>query len=367
MRKTKLSSSSSLSQSSTFSAHRWSASAAATDKAANAVLIPGASGPAGINTIKSLKMASFCGKIVATDSSPLSAGFFMADRSEVIPEANHHSFVDRLFEIVKKFNVKVLMPTSGFDIYPYSENRDKLAEVGAYAVVSDRKTLEICRDKTLTYQRLSSDGFEVPFTTTDPEKIKAFPVIAKPRFGKGSRDILKIEDESDLKYASSRFENMIFQEFLPGTEYTIDVLSDLDKKPLMAVPRVRIQTKAGISTKGKIILDSDLETNCMRIAKHVGIRGPSCIQMKESPEGVIKLIEVNPRLGGGTIFTTLAGANFPAMILDLVEGKEIFPLPKVSEITVLRYFEELVIRNEKKIDLDTAAESNVLSKTHSLG
>jgi len=335
--------------------------------AADVVLIPGASGPAGINTIKSLKMANFGGKIVATDSSPLSAGFFMADNGEVISEANHYSFVDRLFEIVKKFDVKVLMPSSGFDIYPYSENRDKLAETGAYAVVSDRATLEICRDKTLTYQSLSSDNFEVPFTTTDPEKIRAFPVIAKPRFGKGSRDILKIEDESDLKYASSRFVDMIFQEFLPGTEYTVDVLSDLDKKPLMAVPRVRIQTKGGISTKGKITLNPDLETNCMKIAEHLGIRGPSCIQMKESPEGVIKLIEVNPRLGGGTIFTALAGANFPAMVLDMVEGKEISPMPKVSEITVIRYFEEIVIRKEKEIGLDTAAESNVLSKTHSPG
>jgi carbamoyl-phosphate synthase large subunit len=328
------------------------------------VVIPGASGPAGINTIKSLRMVNFNGKIVATDSSSLSAGFFMADVSEVIPEANHHSFVDRLFEIVKMHKVKVLMPTSGFDIYPYSENRDKLAEIGAKAIVSDRNTLEVCRDKTLTFQNLSKNKFELPFTTTDPNKIKAFPIISKPQFGKGSRDVIKIEDESELKYISSKFDNMIFQEFLPGTEYTIDVLSDLNKKPLMAVPRIRIQTKAGISTKGRIIQDPDLEMNCMKIAEHVGIRGPCCIQMKESSEGVRKLIEINPRLGGGTIFTTLAGANFPAMILDMIHGKEIL-LPKVSEITVIRYFEEIIIRNEERVS-SAAAESNVLSKTHSL-
>src|ERR671928_477747 len=334
----------------------------------SSVIIPGASGPAGINTIKSLKMVNFRGKIIATDSSTLSAGFFMADSSEVLPEANHSAYIDRLFEIIKNHDVKVLMPASGFDIYPYSENRQRLTEIGAYAVVSDRNTLEMCRDKTLTYQSLSSNGkFNIPFTTANPDKIRSFPVIAKPQFGKGSRDVLKIDDESDLEYISSKFDSMIFQEYLPGIEYTVDVLSDLNKKPLMAVPRIRIQTKAGISTKGKIIQDPDLETNCMEIAKHVGIRGPSCIQMKESPERVIKLIEVNPRLGGGTIFTTLAGANFPAMILDMVAGKEISSLPKVSEITVIRYFEEIVIRNEKKIGPDTAAESTVLSRTHSLG
>ena len=64
--------------------------------------------------------------------------------------------------------------------------------------------------------------------------------------------------------------------------------------------------------------------------------------MKETEEGEPQLVEVNARLGGGTIFTTLAGANIPALILDLVNGKEI-SIPKISEITVIRYFEEIVV------------------------
>jgi len=109
-------------------------------------------------------MAGFGGRILATDSSSLSAGFFMADVNEVIPEADDHSFVDRLFHIVKMYQVEVLMPSSGFDIYPYSENRKQLAEMGAEAIVSDRDKLEICRDKMLTFQTLSNK-FILPFTT----------------------------------------------------------------------------------------------------------------------------------------------------------------------------------------------------------
>ncbi len=262
--------------------------------------------PAGINTIKSLRMAGFGGKILATDSSSLSAGFFMADANEVIPEADDHSFVDRLFRIVKMYQVEVLMPSSGFDIYPYSENRKQLAEIGAEAIVSDRDKLEICRDKMLTFQTLSNT-FVLPFTTAEPDKIETFPVLAKPRFGKGSRGIVKIDDESDLRYILSKRDDLVFQEYLPGTEYTVDVLSDLNGKSLMAVPRIRMQTKAGISTKGRVLRDPSLEIDCMKIAEYIGIRGPCCMQMKESEEGRLKLIEVNPRMGGGTIFTTLAG------------------------------------------------------------
>jgi carbamoyl-phosphate synthase large subunit len=322
------------------------------------VLVPGAAGPAGINTIKSLKMAGFGGKILATDSSSLSAGFFMADVNEVIPEADDHSFVDRLFHIVKMYHVEVLMPSSGFDIYPYSENRKQLAEMGAEAIVSDRDKLEICRDKMLTFQTLS-DKFILPFTTEEPNKIDIFPVLAKPRFGKGSRGIVKIVDESDLRYIITKRDDLVFQEYLPGTEYTVDVLSDLNGKPLIAVPRIRMQTKAGISTKGRVLRDPALEIDCMKIAEYIGIRGPCCMQMKESAEGRLKLIEVNPRMGGGTIFTSLAGANFPALLLDMIEGRQI-SVPTISEITIIRYFEELVLRSEEE---RIHVGANLLSKT----
>ena len=322
------------------------------------VLVPGAAGPAGINTIKSLKMAGFGGKILATDSSSLSAGFFMADINEIIPQADEHSFLDRLFQIVKMHQVEVLMPSSGSDIYPYSENRKQLAEMGAEAIVSDRDKLEICRDKMLTFQTLSNK-FVLPFTTAESDKIDTFPVLAKPRFGKGSRGIVKIDDESDLRYIISKRDDLVFQEYLPGTEYTVDVLSDLDGKPIIAVPRIRMQTKAGISTKGRVLRDPALEMDCMKIAELVGIRGPCCMQMKESAEGRLKLIEINPRMGGGTIFTSLAGANFPAMLLDMIEGRQV-SLPVISEITVIRYFEEFVLRSEEE---RIHVGANLLSKT----
>ncbi|MGA9168137.1 MAG: ATP-grasp domain-containing protein [Nitrososphaeraceae archaeon] len=327
------------------------------------VLVPGAAAPAGINTIKSLKMSNFAGKIVATDSTSLSAGFFMADVNEILPEADAQYYVKRLFEIVEKHHVQVLMPSSGYDIYPYSDNREALAKIGATAVVSDRDTLEICRDKLLTYKKMSGK-YNLPFTTADPDKVKSFPVIAKPRFGKGSRNVIKVNNEADLRYIASNFGNTIFQEFLPGVEYTIDVLSDMNKKPIISVPRIRLQTKAGISTKGRIIRDADLETTCMNMAREIGIRGPSCIQMKESSEEQLKLIEINSRLGGGTIFSTLAGANIPSMILEMLSGTYIDP-PRVSEITVVRYYEEIVIENGEwgrdRRNKDVT-ESNLLSK-----
>jgi carbamoyl-phosphate synthase large subunit len=314
------------------------------------ILVPGASAPAGINTIKSLRMVKYPVRIIASDSNPNSAGFFMADLKEVLPEANSKLFVDRLFEIVIKHKIGILMPSSGYDIYPYSENKENLLKLGALPVVSDRNTMEICRDKMQTFNYLSKK-FDLPSTTLDYQKITEFPMIAKPRYGKGSKGIVKLGNEDDLKWVQSKNANLIFQEYLPGTEYTIDVLSDLEAEPIIAVPRIRLQTKAGISTMGKIVKDENISETCKAIAKFLKIRGPCCIQMKESKEGILKIVEINPRMGGGTIFTTLAGANFPAMILDMVNGKKL-EIPKISEITIIRYFEEIVVDNGKVMKYD---------------
>jgi carbamoyl-phosphate synthase large subunit len=305
------------------------------------VLIPGAGGPAGINTIKSLRLSLFKGNIVSTDSNPLSAGFFLSDFYYVIPPYDDKFFIEKLIKIIKEQNIKVLMPSSGFDIYGYSINYDLIVESGAIPIVSRRKVLEICRDKFLSYKFLSNK-FPFAFTSEYHDRIDTFPLIAKPRFGKGSNNIIKIENELDLNYVLRKFKNMIFQEYLPGTEYTVDVLSDLTEKPIIAIPRIRLDTKAGISVKGKIKRDSMIENLCKKTAEALGIKGPCCIQLKESKDGELKILEVNPRFGGGTIFTTLAGANFPAMLLEMISNNKLI-IPKVADITVLRYFEEIII------------------------
>jgi len=138
---------------------------------------------------------------------------------------------------------------------------------------------------------------------------------------------------------------MIIQEYLPGKEYTIDVLSDLEGNPLVAVPRERIEVKAGISVKGRIVIDKTIQAECLRMAGHLRIKGPSCIQMKRDGEEVPKIVEVNPRMGGSTILTTYAGVNFPELIIKMANTEKI-EIPKLHEITMVRYYEEVIL-NEK--------------------
>lgn len=141
---------------------------------------------------------------------------------------------------------------------------------------------------------------------------------------------------------------MLIQEYLPSKEYTIDVLSDLDGNALIAIPRERVEVKAGISFKGKIILDRAIQEECLRIAEYLRIKGPSCMQMKCDKKGEPKLTEVNPRMGGGTIMATYAGLNFPELIIKIANGEKI-EIPEIKEITMVRYYEEVILDEKGKV------------------
>ena len=69
-------------------------------------------------------------------------------------------------------------------------------------------------------------------------------------------------------------------------------------------------------------------------------RGPLCVQMKEDKDGKPKLTEINPRFGGGSIFTTIAGINFIDVILAEKFGDKL-ELEEPREITITRYWDEI--------------------------
>jgi carbamoyl-phosphate synthase large subunit len=308
------------------------------------ILITCAGGPAAIGVIKSLRSMRFMGNIVSIDCDPLSAGFYLSDKHHVVPLSAEDNFWSEVLKVIKKEKIDLILPTGDSDIVHFSKNKLLLENMGIKLFQSDFESIDICQDKLKFYEKCK-DKFNLP-KTSDESKLD-FPMFCKPKRGSGSRgtklcyndDCIKSLDTSVSLHRSQEY---IFQEYLPGQEYTIDVLCDMHSNPLTVIPRKRLQTKAGISSKGEIVKNEFIEKSCYDICKFLKLKGPICLQMKEDVNGVPRFIEVNPRFGGGTYFTTLAGVNFLSIILDLVNGHE----PEISEpelIKVVRYYEEIVV------------------------
>ena len=303
------------------------------------ILLLSAGGPACHGVIKSLKDINFDGKVVSVDCNELSAGFHLSDSYHIVPMAFDENYIDELLKIISKEKIDIILPTSSNEIISITKNIDRFNGVKLF--MSDYDSIISCSDKLKFYEKCK-DSFPLPKTSLDSNDIQ-FPLFAKPRrHSAGSRGVSVCKNIHDVKCSNKNNLEYIYQEYLPGMEYTIDVLLDEQSSPLVAVPRKRLQTKEGISTKAEVVKDDYIEQVCFDICKFLKLKGSICLQMKEDVIGKLKFVEINPRFGGGTYFSTLAGVNFMEIILDLFNNKTVkVNSPKL--IKIMRYYNEVVV------------------------
>ena len=306
-----------------------------------------------------LRQEGIVGKVVSADINSLSAGLYMSDKYYLVSSSSDQNFIPTILGICKKENIKLLIPTRDGELLLFAKNKEKFEKQGTYVMVSNPEVIEICNDKYRFYQFLTRNDIPTPETYL-PSQINFssvhYPLLVKSRYGSGSKSVLKVENEKELKFFINYVPNPVIQEFVNGKEYTIDLFSYFNGKVLTVVPRERIETFCGESYKGKTVKDTKIIEYAKNLAEELGTNGHITIQCIKNDNG-IKFIEVNPRFGGGAILGIKSGANTPLLLLRQILGKRIEPqIGEFKEnLIMLRYTKDLFILNKEVIkDYDTS-------------
>src|SRR5690606_11344664 len=123
-------------------------------------------------------------------------------------------------------------------------------------------------------------------------------------------------NRADLDMLARHHPDSIVQEFVTGVEHTLDVYTGLSGEPRCVVPRRRIEVRGGEVTKARTVKHAGIMETGLQVARVLGdCVGLITIQVILTPEGRIRVIEVNPRFGGGAPLAIRAGANFPKWLL----------------------------------------------------
>jgi len=284
-------------------------------------------------------------RVVAVDADPLSCGFLLADKYYTVPAVASLEFLPMMLKICKQESVDLLFPDLDEELPLLAEGKNEFEAIGTSILISNPTTIRTCYDKYYTYQFLQEHGIPTPKTYL-PEQLSEqdvqFPLIVKPRCGRGSKNVFKARSWKELQFLIEYIENPIIQEFVNGIEYTIDTLSDLEGNFLYCSIRQRIATDSGISIKGRTISHPDIYKYTKHIVERLKIIGPGCLQCIESNDGEVKFTEVNPRIGGGAVLSLAAGAPIVTDIVKLVRGEAPDGLKAYQTgLIMLRYWEEV--------------------------
>ncbi len=257
-------------------------------------------------------------KVFTTDMNPeMAPAGYISDACFKVPRVTDKSYVDLLLTLCKDNNVGLIVPTIDTELLILARNKKKFAEIGVTLSVADEAFITICRDKRNTGDFFESHGVRVPMPIDKHNP--TFPLFAKPYDGSLSKDLYVVKSADELTPEIMNHPKLIFMEYIDKEsykEFTVDLYYGKDNRLKMAVPRERIEIRAGEINKGRTVKGEISDFIKSHLAYIEGCVGCICVQLfyNEEKQDIVG-IEINPRFGGGYPQSYAAGANYPEFLI----------------------------------------------------
>ncbi len=294
-------------------------------------------------------------EIHGADASRLSPAIHRVDKAHVVPSISSGRYIKALLEVGKRRRIDLLIPLIDNELSLIAAAAPKFAEFGCTAVISSESVVRTCRDKLETFAALSEAGIDTPKTWRWTEVLKRkrhrFPYFLKPRFGSAAMGNYVVSCADELRTFGRRVQEPIVQEFVEGDEHTLDVYTGFDGVPRCVVPRKRLEVRTGEVSKGLVVKDPAIMEVGRRVAETLAeCRGVVTVQCIVTKDRRIRVIEINPRFGGGVPLSIRAGANSPRWLLAELLGKKprINPTGFRDDVAMLRYDDSVFVPNASK-------------------
>lgn len=346
------------------------------------VLITGAGAPGAPGIIKSLRMVKERKiRIIGVDIDLESSGFAMVDGWYKGERAESKDFIPRILEICDEECVDVVIPLVTNELMKFAKSVSEFEKIGTKVIISRPEGLRIANNKYLLMQICKENEIPTPqfykVQSWDEFKHTVYelgypdlPVCFKPPVSRGLRGfrILKedisrldllmnykptdvfttLEDVCKVLKNAEPFPELLVMEYLPGKEYSVDVLVN-NGKALIVIPRSRDKIKMGISFVGTTEDNGTIIKYSKKIVNLLGLHGNIGLQFKLDANEIPKIIESNPRVQGTIVLCTAAGVN---MVYDAVK---LALNEKVGErqedvkwgIKMIRYWDEVYVKGGK--------------------
>lgn len=233
---------------------------------------------------------------------------------------------------------------------------------------NSRECIQNSTNKASMRLAFQEAGIPVPFfkTVEEGEKFspQSYPVIVKPTDRSGSRAITKVYKEEDLagavfSAAAQSFEKKaIIEEYIEGTEYSVETISYEGRHTCLAVTKKYTTGSPHYIEVAHIQpapLTEEMENRIKEIVfKALDALGVVCgaahSELRISKKGEIRIIEIGSRMGGDCIGSDLVplstGQDFVGMVVDTASGKP--PVLKEADrhVAAIRF---LMNENDEKL------------------
>lgn len=268
------------------------------------------------NSLKTEKNISVFG----AGSDPDKASALGLEKNKFVLIESRTNEIELLTEFAESHQIDFLFLAHDQIIY----NFRNIKKIASGVILSHNpRVIEICSSKLLTY-KLLHESVKTPIVFNEDDEV--FPVFVKPDRGQGGRGGMLITCESEkvefLKGLSlnPHYQNtsVVWTEYLPGKEFTVDCYTNKKRELLFASARERTLVKNGISISTTNVREKAFTEFAVAINSKLEFNGPWFFQIKIDPNGVLCLLEIGARIAGASSIRRHEGVNFAT--LKIVEN-----------------------------------------------
>ena len=239
----------------------------------------------------------------------MGVGLPIADIATVIPGKAfaHPEVLYDLEQKIGELNIDIALP--------YHDAAIPLLARLSHAVfvpTCNYEMVQIFSSKIQSSDFFRNHGIPVPTYTGN------IPAIAKPNFGSASKGLLTFtkQDELDSFMGSSERKKYEIQDLVSGPEYSVDGYIALNSDFRHFAVRQRIETLGGEVVRSQTVAIPEVEACCHQISEISGVRGAITLQfIFDNRSNSYKIMEINPRFGGGMLTTWGAGVPWFNILL----------------------------------------------------
>ena len=311
-------------------------------------------------------------EIFAADLNPenLIQGLFKKMRK--VSPFTSKNYINDIISICKKDKIDIFWARNEIDTLLVNEFMGEFEEIGTKVMVAgSSKNLGITNNKGSFCKFFKKNSipcakFQVVNNFTSLKKsILDFnypgeKVIVKPTLSIGGRGTFVVSpttystdkkiqepmysleslEKIFSKIKEKTFPELIVMEYLPGTTYSVDVLSR-NGKSIYIVPKIRLSGTASNTMIGKIDLNQNIIKYVSNVVKRFDFNYIQNYELKLNKNGEPIIFDINPRGGASVAFCKAAGVNLPYFAIKMAL-KEKFPekLQIKNNLKMIRGFKE---------------------------
>jgi len=258
-----------------------------------------------------------------------------------------------LLNFVKQRRPAMVYPTGDSATAVVAQHQDEL-RIHTRIIIPQRDVFCIGRDKILTLQAAERAGVAIPETWyphqdgLEPVLARVrFPALIKPAVSAGARGIIKVSAADEVRHLlpgiEAQFGRCFLQEYVPqaGMQYKVDAVIGEGGRLLAGVVYEKLRyypPNGGSSVLNRTVLRPDIMAAAVRVLSHIGWYGFADFDFIEDPrDGVVKLMEINPRFPESFRATCCAGYDMVEMLWDMAFNREPDPQLSYREGQYLRF------------------------------